>query len=534
MRFLFRFSLPQLILILTPCFRSHSQAGYPPIVLDSAAFEQKLVYLDQVGRSKDRVKGPNIIIILVDDLGKQDISLYDPNGIETPHINGLAREGMVFTDAYSPSPVCNPSRSGLITGRYPQRFGGERQIMRRYPRSVLEYFAFRHFVNTRPMYLLDPWYSPGSEEIQKQGLPESEISLFEIMHGAGYKTACIGKWHLGYNEPFLPHNRNIDYFFGFYEAFSLYAPRGQKGIVNYRQGTFQNRHIWRQKREGPAAIVSNGQEIEVKEYLTMRFADEACGYIRQNEKNPFLLYVGFNAPHTPFQAPRYYCERYSYVMDKNKRVYYGMIAALDDAVGKIMEQVSRSGIAKHTLIFFASDNGGATYTGATENGDLNGGKITQFEGGLNVPLIIKWEGRLAQGIYRQPVSLMDVFSTSLAACNIPVPGMRAIDGVDLMPFISGERTGAPQEYLFWRTDFNKTVRHGQWKLILNTRDGISLLFNLESDKQEKRNLGPEYPEVVSQLLEKLAGWESEMKPPAWPGVMEYEQEINGIKMRFAL
>jgi arylsulfatase A-like enzyme len=384
------------------------------------------------------------------------------------------------------------------------------------------------------MHLLDPWYSPDREEIQKQGLPESEISLFEIMHGAGYKTACIGKWHLGYQEPFLPHNRKVDHFFGFYEAFSLYATEAQPDMVNYRHRTFQNKHIWRQKRKGPCAIVENGQEIEVDDYLTTRFADEACRFIAQHEDLPFFLYVPFNAPHTPFQAPRTYCERYAHIRDKKTRVYYGMIAALDEAVGKILDQLKRSGLEENTLVFFASDNGGATYTGATTNGCLNGGKITPFEGGLNVPFVMKWKGRLDPGYYRGPVSLMDIFSTTLAACHIPAPRAVPIDGVDIMPFVSDDHAGTTHKYLFWRTDFNKTVRHGKWKLILNVRDDLVMLFNLDADKSEQHDVKMEHPEIVSHLLERMAAWERDMKPPAWPGVMEYEEEINGIKMRFAL
>ncbi len=524
-----------LLLAAVSCYNSSAQSTYPQIFLDSGALELKMDYLEYIDQTKDQYHGPNIIIILVDDLGKNDISLYDSTGVETPHINRLAHEGIVFTQAYSTSAVCNPSRAGLITGRYQQRFGGERQIMRRYANNKFEYFVFRHFINTRPMYLMDPWYSPTEMEIKKQGLPVSEISLFEVMHHAGYKTACIGKWHLGYNEPFLPKNRCIDYFFGFYEAFSLYAPTENKDMVNVRHPTFQNRHIWRQQSEGPSAILRNGAEVEVKEYLTFRFAEEACQFIRQNENHPFLLYVPFNAPHTPFQAPRSYYEKFAHIEDKNKRVYYAMISALDDAIGQIMHQVKSSGIEENTLIFFTSDNGGATYTGATSNGELNGGKITHYDGGLNVPFIMKWKGTLTTGsMYDYPVSLMDVFTTSIAACHIPAPQNITLDGVDIMPHLSGMNSQAPQEYLFWRTDFNKSVRNGRWKLIVNTRDDFLMLYDLASDRQEKHDLKSNHPDIVTHLLERLSAWERDMKSPAWPGVMEYEEEINGVKMRFAL
>ncbi len=528
--------LIDLILFLTIfSFHSYTQSTYPPILIDSNAIAEKVSYLTSIVQSNSYSSTPNIIIILVDDLGKNDITLYDSDGVSTPNIDQLGKEGVVFTEAYSTSAVCYPSRCGMITGRYQQRFGSERMIMGRYAKNKFEHFVFKNFIRTRPMYLIDPWYSPPVSEMQKQGLPESEISLFEIMSHAGYKTACIGKWHMGYNEPSLPQNKNLDEFYGFYEAFSLYAPKSNKEIVNYKHKIFQNKHMWRQKRKGPSAIVHNGKEIIEEEYLTTKFAKEACRFIQENEKNPFFLYVPFSAPHTPFQAPKSYYDKFAHIQDKNTRVYYAMIAALDDAIGEILKQVQESELEENTLIFFASDNGGATYTGATDNGNLKGGKITNFEGGLNVPFIMKWKGVLpAETQYHKPISLLDIFSTSISSCNINPPHTVPIDGVNLVPFILGENTQAPHDNLFWRTDFNKTVRNGKWKLLVNSRDSILFLYDLEIDKEEKYDLKAKYPEVVKILLTKLTDWEKELKPPAWPGVMEYEQEIDGVKMRFAL
>ena len=513
---------------------SRAQQSYPPIETDSAALAAKSRYLSGLKESGDLNAGPNVIIILADDLGKNDISLYDSNGVYTPNINGLASGGVVFTEAYTTSAVCNPSRAGMLTGRYPQRFGNELQIMSRYPRNSFEFFVFKNFVDTRPLQLIEPWYSPPEEEIRKQGLPESEISLFEIMHAAGYRVGCFGKWHLGYHEPHLPQNRDIDDFYGFYEAFSLYAPVHSREVVNYRHRIFQNRRIWRQKRKGPSAIVRNGEVIEEKGYLTTRIAEEACRFIRENESRPFFLYVPFNAPHTPFQAPVSCYERFSGEGNRNKRVYDAMIAALDDAVGRIMAQLKESGLEQNTLVFFSSDNGGATYTGATDNGDLKGGKMTWFEGGLNVPLILKWEGEIDPGqVCRDPVSLMDLFSTSVSACRIPPPGEVRLDGVDLLPFVRGTEKGPPHVDLFWRTSFDKTVREGRFKLMVNTRDDLMFLYDLEADVQESHDLKKEHPEIVNRLLGRLAEWEKGLIPPLWPGVMEYEEEFDGVKMRFA-
>lgn len=514
--------------------KSFGQSFYPPILVDSSGLKGKVDYLKNLETSGIPKGGPNIVVIVADDLGKNDLQLYSSEGLDTPNINLLAKEGVVFTEAYSTSAVCNPSRAGMITGRYQQRFGNERQIMGRYARNKFEFFVFKTFVDTRPLQLIEPWYTASEEELQKQGLPVSEISLFEAFHAVEYKTACMGKWHLGYNEPYLPHNKGVDEFYGFYEAFSLYEPKGSKDIVNHKHRIFQNKVMWRQKRKGPSAIRRNGVEIEEKKYLTTRIAEEACQFIRSNSKDPFLLMVPFSAPHTPFQAPQSYVDRYLHVKDPNKRVYYAMIAALDDAIGEIMMQLKESGIEDNTLVVFCSDNGGATYTGATDNGDLKGGKMTNFEGGLNVPLIMKWHGILPAGSrYKRPVSLMDIFSTALAACDVPLPSGIPIDGVNLIPFLNGARQDLPHEYLFWKTDFNKSLRYGNWKLILNTREDQMALYDLEKDKQEQYDVKGAHPEVVEHLLAKLTEWESELLPPLWPGVMEYEEEIDGKMMRFA-
>ncbi len=516
------------------CAFSMGQSHYPPIVVDSLGLEGKNSYLQELRQSGKPQGGPNVVIIIADDLGRNDLNLYSGDGLEMPHIKQMADEGILFTEAYSTSAVCNPSRAGLITGRYQQRFGNERQIMGRYARNKLEFFVFKSFVDTSPLQLIEPWYTASDTELRKQGLPESEVSLFEVFQSAGYRTGCMGKWHLGYHEPFLPQNKGVDEFYGFYEAFSLYAPKRAKDMVKHKHRIFQNKVIWRQKRKGPSAIVRNGVEVDEKGYLTTRIAQEARQFIKTHEKEPFLLCVPFSAPHTPFQAPKSYTDRYSDVDDKNTRVYYAMIAALDDAIGDIMEQLKQSGLEENTLIFFCSDNGGATYTGATDNGDLKGGKMTQFEGGLNVPFIMKWKGVLPAGSqFHSPVSLMDIFTTSLSSCQIPLPSHVSLDGVDLLPFLSGQERQVPHEYLFWKTDFSKSVRNGKWKLVVNAREGLMKLYDLEADKQENLDQTAARSEEVEHLLAKLAAWEQELKAPLWPGVMEYEEEFDGVKWRFA-
>lgn len=524
-----------LSLLCTSCGSIEVIRGTFRIEFDELTIKEKNKYLDRLHNYVYEIERPNILLILVDDLGRDDISMYSEQGIATPNLERLARSGVTFTDAYCTSSVCSPSRAGMLTGRYQQRFGFERQPMNRYPHGKMEYFLVDHFINTKPMRLLNPMASPSREEIEKQGIPPGELLLSEILNAAGYKTGIFGKWHLGFNEPFLPNNRGFDQQYGFYEAFSYYALPGDKDIINYRHDYFANRHIWRQKRKGTCAIRLNDSIIVEEEYLTFSIARQTIEFIEQHDKQHFFAYAAFNAPHTPFQVPVEYYNRFAGIKDENRRVYAGMIAALDDAIGMIIDKLEQQGKLENTLILFASDNGGATYTGATDNGSLNAGKMTQFDGGVVVPAIISWKEVLPEGIkYERPVSLMDFFSTVLASAGISVPSDRIIDGIDMVPYLKGSIKEDPHRALYWRTDFNKAIRYGQWKMIWNTRDGKIWLYNLESDRGERNNLAEKYPDMVSKLKEEIEKWESGLKDPAWPGVMEMMFNINGEETWWAI
>jgi arylsulfatase A-like enzyme len=385
------------------------------------------------------------------------------------------------------------------------------------------------------MRLVNPMSTPSQAEIQKQGIPPGEILLPEILQASGYHTGIIGKWHLGFHEPFLPNSRGFDYQYGFYEAFTRYAMPGNPEIINYKHDYFANRHIWRQNRRGPCAIRVNDTAIVEEDYLTFSIANRTIDFIEKQDAGPFFAYAAFNAPHTPFQVPVDYYNRFRHIKDENRRVYYGMIAALDDAIGLILDKLEEKDLLENTLILFASDNGGASYTGATENGSLNAGKMTQFEGGVNIPMIISWKDKLPAGlVYHETVSLMDLFSTVLASSDIQEPSDRIIDGIDLLPYLTGQLEGLPHKALFWRTDFNKSVRFENWKFIWNTRDEQVFLFDLEQDKAEKDNLARQHPDLVQKLINEIVQWEQELQDPAWPGVMEIHFEINGEETWWAI
>jgi arylsulfatase A-like enzyme len=348
-----------------------------------------------------------------------------------------------------------------------------------------------------------------------QGLPQSEITFADLARTQGYATGIIGKWHLGHSQGFAPRERGFDYHYGFYAAATLYVPAGTPGIVNHRHSDVADIFIRHQGRQGNAGIRRNGVVIEEKEYLTERFAAEAVDFIERNKDRPFLLYVPFNAVHTPFQVPARYYERFSQVQDDNKRTYYAMISALDDAVGQIVKKVREAGLEEKTLIVFTSDNGGATYTRATTNAPLKGGKLTHFEGGINVPFLMSWKGKIQpHTVHHEPVSTLDIFTTIAANIGAPLPRDRPYDGVDLIDKVN---SGEPaHEALFWRSGTSKAVRQGDWKLVISERSNKIWLYNLITDKSETTDLSRENPEIVAELEAALKEWEKGLVAPLWP------------------
>ncbi|HRI53373.1 MAG TPA: sulfatase-like hydrolase/transferase, partial [Pseudomonadota bacterium] len=379
---------------------------------------------------------PNIVVLLADDLGKTDISLYGSPHIKTPNIDSIGRGGATFTEGYITSPICAPSRAGLLTGRYQQRFGFEIINHERYARNRLEYYVFKYILARGDWRVAEAMAVPTFDDILAQGLPASEITLAELLKPLGYRTAIIGKWHLGSSPQAIPSRRGFDYQYGFYGANTLYANPRRADIVNQRHEDFSDRFMWSAHREGNCVLRRNDEPVDDDLYLTTRLAKESSAFIRANKDAPFFLYVPFSAPHTPFQVPREYFDRFASETDANKRVYLGMIAALDDAVGEVLTALRETGLDEQTLVFFLSDNGGATYTRATDNAPLRGGKFTNFEGGINIPFLLKWKGHIPEGVvFNPPVSALDVFATAAAVAGSPLPTDRAYDGVDLLPHL---------------------------------------------------------------------------------------------------
>jgi len=485
------------------------------------------------GPHKTASNQPNILLITVDDLGMADCSLYGEGDVKTPNIDKLGAGGVVFENAYVTSPVCAPSRASIITGRYQHRFGFEFTMHERYLKNQMEYLGFRYLVGS------DPWVpkwtdeSPNQKAIDGQGLPVSEITLDEGLKKAGYKTGIVGKWHLGWGSEKLPSEFGFEEQYGFFNSHSLYVPESTTGYVDQKiEADWTDSYIWSTQRNGPHAIYRNNIEIAETEYLTDCITRESIKFIESKKDEPFFLWTSYNAPHTPLQAPEKYVEQFKHIKDPVKRVYRAMIASLDDNLGVLMEYLRESGLDENTLIFFVSDNGGAEYTFTTDNGRYDGGKNTEFEGGVKVPMIMRWKGVIGEGIRFEPmVSAMDIFTTALVAADAKLPA-RPLDGRNIVPFITDSKMGMPHEYLFWKRGNSKGVRSNDWKLLINDYSGDTLLYNLTSNRYENPDLTKQNPGVVIQLSQAISDWQETHVDQLWPSVIYFTAIKDGKKFYF--
>jgi len=468
-----------------------------------AASINNAVPLAQRAQQKSTARKPNIVFILGDDLGYCDVSMYGCREIPTPNIDSIAAGGVKFTSGYVSAPVCSPSRAGLLTGRYQQRFG----------------FEF----NAGPLQraLNDP----------EMGLPASEITLAEVMKKAGYATGMVGKWHLGMHPKFHPTQRGFDEYFGFLFGANMYIDPDQPGV---KSADPEGAGV---RIRGPRnPIIRNQTPIEEPQYLTDAFAREAVNFIERHRNEPFFLYAPFNAPHTPLQATKKYLDRFPQIKDEKRQIYAAMVSALDDAVGAILKKLRDAKLEQDTLVVFLSDNGCATYTKACTNDPLRLGKLTHFEGGFRVPFAMQFPGVIKTGtVYDEPISSLDLFPTAVALAGDKLPADRAYDGVDLLPFLTGMKKTSPHDTLCWRNGENAAIRKGKWKLF-RARDH-SWLFDLSSDIGEQKDLADKRPDLVDQLKKELANWEAGMKQPQWPCRRTgdaFQVVIDGIKLNLCI
>ncbi|MEZ4937701.1 MAG: sulfatase-like hydrolase/transferase [Crocinitomicaceae bacterium] len=493
---------------------------------DPTELSKKEIYLKSL--KQDPAKKYNVILIMADDLGKNEVSCYNPKSdVPTPNIDKISEEGVHFNNAYVTAPICSPSRAAILTGRYQQRFGFESQPMDLYPTNGLEYRMGSKNKKLGDWRVSTDHSYPGPGQIAKQGIPNSEITIAEIFKAVGYHTAIFGKWHLGNFNSYVPNSKGFEEQYGFYGAFSLYTPKHKTpGYVNFIQDDFSSEHQWNTARYGSSAIRENDKKVIEKEYLTFALRDRAIDFMRRNKDSNFLMYVAFNAPHVPFQAPQEYYDRFPEVKDSNRRVYLAMIAALDDAIGDIMKEVKALGLEENTIIYFLSDNGGASYTKATDNGRYKGGKLTHFDGGVNVPMAMYWKGKTQSMKFEHPISTTDIFMTSLINCGIAPPKDRILDGVDLLPHFKANT--APHDKIFWRSNHIEGMRYKNLKILYSERDQWMHLYDIEKDIYEEFDLKETQPEKVESLKAILKSWIKQLpEKPLWPRIMDRKFVIDG-------
>jgi arylsulfatase A-like enzyme len=397
----------------------------------------------------------------------------------------------------------------------------------RYAKNGLEFFFARLFMQTEDWRLLT-FKAPPAEEVDKQGIPRSELLLPELLKRAGYATGMFGKWHLGWNDEVKPHRRGFDEVLGFSEAYSLYAaPADQPGIINQHLPELSDRFIWERGRSGISALQRNGVTVEEPRYLTDVFVDEAISFIDHHRAEPFFVYLPLQNPHTPFQAKQADWDAFPDEKDPIRRTYLALIRSLDQSVSRVVKAIDERGLGEQTLIIFLSDNGGALYTHATTNAPFQGGKFSLFEGGVRVPYVMRWPGHLpANTRYAEPVSALDVVATVSAAVGLELPQDRPYDGVDLVPFVRGAQAGPPHEALFWRADYTSAIRKGPLKLIRDRQSNVTSLFDLSTDPGETKDLSAQRPGDVEALVKQLDAWSAQCAQPLWPAVMDYRFVAN--------
>ena len=459
---------------------------------------------------------PNIIVIVADDLGYNDIT-FNGGGVAggavaTPNIDSIGLEGANFIQAYSGHGTCAPSRAALLTGRYPTRYGFEfTPTNLKFARDVRAH----HYGIRNPVYFADREKDiiPAAE----MGVPTSEITLGQLLQGVGYHTIQLGKWHLGESPQFQPQRRGFSETLGFTGGGSMFLPKTDARVVNSFQGFDPiDNNLWTSlqfyvRKDG-------GEAFQPKKHMTDYLTDEAVAAIAANRNRPFFMYLAYNAPHTPLQATREDYDALPQIADHRLRTYAAMIRGLDRGVGRVLQTLQEQGLDKDTLVVFTSDNGGAYYIGLEEiNRPFRGWKQTFFEGGIRGPLFMRWPGKIPTATtYRSPVSHFDIFATAAAAANAATPKDRKIDGADLIPYVEGRKTGRPHDLLFWRTGPYRVVRSGDWKLQVTERPAKDWLYDLSNDPTERRNLAVERPEKVAELKRDLARHDAEQAKPLWP------------------
>lgn len=405
---------------------------------------------------------PNLVIFYADDLGWGETGCQGNKDIPTPNIDSIAANGIRFTQGYVAATYCSPSRAGLMTGRYPTRFGHE----------------FNSVANVTGLHL-------------------QETTLADRLKGLGYATACVGKWHLGNKPEYRPTRRGFDEFFGTLANTPFFHP------TNFVDSRISN---------DVRAVTDDSF------YTTDAYSDRAIDWLEKNRSQPKFLYLPFNAQHAPLQAPQKYLDRFPNIKAENRKLFAAMMSGMDDAIGRVMAKIREFGQEDNTIYFFIGDNGGPTQSTTSQNGGLRGFKMTTYEGGPRVPFLAQWKAKFPAGkTYDFPVMNLDVLPTVVTAAGGKIEPTWKLDGVDLLPYMTGTNKARPHETMYWRYGPQWAVRHGDMKLVV-ARGGSDRpeLYNLADDVAESKDLASAQPEKAKQLLALYAAWNPEQAEPSAP------------------
>ena len=426
----------------------------------------------QAFAKKNTSAKPNIIVVLLDDLGSGDVSFNGCKDILTPHIDRIAKQGVKCTNAYISAPYSGPSRAGILTGRYQQRCGAEGNTDNRGIETLKE----------------------------KRGVPTSEFLMSEALKTQGYKTAAIGKWHLGEHPSMWPQEQGFDYFYGFAGGGFSYWGDKRGSEINYMQ--------------------ENGKEIMPTKttYITDDFSDKAVDFINENAKDPFFIYLAYNAPHSALNASRKYLDRTTHIANPERSIYGAMILAVDDGVGRIWDALEEKGIEENTILIFLSDNGGASYS-YSYNYPRRARKGQMFDGGTKTPFAMCWGKNIKAGsVYNKTISSLNIFPTVATAAGIDITTLdKKLDGVDMMPYFKGKKKDNPNQKLYWRVwgGMEYAMRDGDYKLVKQHHSEELELYNLIEDPTEITNIAANNQDIVKRMNSEYQKWSDEMQKPAW-------------------
>jgi arylsulfatase A-like enzyme len=410
---------------------------------------------------------PNVVLFVADDMGYADCGFNGCTDIATPNLDALAKGGVRFTSGYTSGCVCSPTRAGLISGRYQQRFG------------------FDANAEGKPR--------PGVTDRGPRALDIAQTTFAQRMKALGYATGIFGKWHVGCDDGYQPHQRGFDATYCIY-PYGL-AGKGPDG-------------------ETPPHPYRNGKVAEDPKNYMEAFCSEALAFVDAHQKEPFLLYLPFTAVHGPFVAPQPWLDQQDAAMPAVRRKYAADLQQMDDIIGRVMARLRERGLEENTLVFFFSDNGGPG--GAAQNGPLRGTKWTVWEGGVRVPFAASWKGRIPAGrVIDHPVIQLDAAATALAAAGADIKPEWQLDGANLLPVMEGKAAAAPHEALYWRFGIQYAVRQGDWKLVKPHIDMAPRLHNLAADIGEQNDLAAQNPEKVKQLQALWDAWNAKNEQPRW-------------------